>query len=103
MARFSLKKNIRLIVKGAGQSVIPNPEGIPTVVNSPAVMIELKAGVVDITDPVVIERIRRDQKYNTPEGIIEISEEEIEVEHIKTEALKAADEKIKERKKNRSK
>jgi len=103
MARFSLKNPIRLIVRGASQSVIPNPSGIPMVVNMPSVTIELKAGITDITDPEVIERIRRDGKYNTPEGIIEISEEEIEAVQIKTRKLKEADAEIKEKRKARNK
>lgn len=100
MARFSFGKPIKLIVKGAGQSIIPNPSGIPTVVNTPSVTIELK-GIMDITDPEIIERIRRDGKFDTPEGIKEISEEEIEATHIRTKKLKEADEEIKERKKSR--
>lgn len=99
MVRFSLKNPIKLVVKGASQSIIPNPSGMPMVVNSPSVTVDLKAGIVDITDQEVIDRIRRDIHYNTPEGIIEISEDEIEAAHIKTKKMKEADEEIKERKK----
>lgn len=101
MAKFSLKNPIRLVVKGAGQSVIPNPSGIPMVVNTPPFVVELKAGIMDITDQEVIDRIRRDGQYNIPEGIIEISEDEIEAAHIKTKKLKEADEEIKEIKKRK--
>ena len=103
VARFSLKVPIRLVVRGAGQSVIPNPSGIPMVVNTPSIVITLKAGINDITDQEVIDRIRRDQQYNTPEGMIEITEDEIEATHIKSKKMKEADEEIKERKRMKSK
>ena len=103
MATFSCKKPLKLVVKGAGQSVIPNPSGIPMVVNTPAVTITLKASINDITDQEVIDRIRRDGQYNTPEGMIEITEDEIEATHIKAKKMKEADEEIKERKRAKSK
>jgi len=103
MARFSLKVPIRLIVRGAAQSIIPNPSGIPMVVNTPALTITLKAGINDITDQEIIDRIRRDGQYNTPEGMIEITEDEIEATHIKAKKMKEADEEIKERKRAKSK
>jgi len=103
MARFSLKVPIRLIVRGAGQSVIPNPSGIPMVVNTPSVVVTLKAGINDITDQEIIDRIRRDQQYNTPEGMIEITEDEIEATHIKSKKMKEADEEIRDRKNKKPK
>ena len=102
-ARFSLKNHIKLIVRGASQSVIPNPSGIPMVVNTPAMTVELKPGIVNIIDQEVIDRIRRDGQYNTPEGIIEITEDEIEATEIKKKKMKEADEEIKERKRSKSK
>lgn len=101
MAKFSLKKPKKLVIRGASQSVIPNPAGIPMVINTPSKTIELKAGVVDITDQEVIDRIRHDQQYNIPEGIIEITEDEIEATEIKKKKMKEADEEIKEIKKKR--
>ena len=103
MARFSLKLPIRLVVRGAAQSVIPNPSGIPMVVNTPAMTITLKAGINDITDQEVIDRIRRDGQYNVPEGIMEITEEEIEATHIRAKKMKEADQEIKEAKIKKSK
>ena len=41
------------------------------------------AKVKEIKEQEVIDRIRRDSQYNTPEGIIEISEDEIEAIDIK--------------------
>ena len=103
MVRFSLKKPIKLVVRGAGQSIIPNPSGIPMVVNTPSIVVELKSGINDITDQDVIDRIRRDGQYNTPEGMIEITEDEIEATHIKTKKMKEADEEIKEIKRKKNK
>lgn len=95
MAKFSLKRPLKLIVKGASQSVIPNPQGIPMVVANPAVVIDLKAGIFDTEDQSVIERIRKDPHYNTTEGIIEITEEEQEALTIRSKKEKEADEEIK--------
>ena len=73
------------------------------VVNTPAMTITLKAGINDITDQEIIDRIRRDGQYNTSEGMIEITEDEIEATHIKAKKMKEADEEIKERKRAKSK
>lgn len=103
MARFSLKRPIRLLVKGSMTSVIPNPQGIPIAVTTPDKLVDLKAGIYETTDQEIIDRIRRDTHYNTPDGIIEISEDEIEASKIKEKKMKEADEEIKERKRGRSK
>jgi hypothetical protein len=99
MARFSLKRPIKLVVRGASTSVIPNPQGIPVAVNMPAKTVEIKSGIYDTTDQEIIERIRRDIHYNTPDGIIEISEDDIEAATIKEKKMKEADAEIKEMKK----
>lgn len=103
MAKFSLKNPIKLIIKGASTSVIPNPQGIPVAVNTPAKTVEMKAGIYETSDPEIIERIRRDIHFNTPDGIIEISEEEQEAIKIRTKKSKEAEEEIKERKRSRPK
>jgi len=99
MAKFSLKKPVKLIVRGASTSVIPNPQGIPVAVNTPSKTVEIPAGVYETNDQEIIERIRRDVYYNTSEGIIEISEEEQEAVKIKDKKMKEAEEEIKEVKK----
>jgi hypothetical protein len=95
MAKFSLKRPLKLIVKGASQSVIPNPQGIPMVVATPAIVVDLKAGIFDTDDASIIERIRKDAHYNTAEGIIEITEEEQEAIGIRAKKDKEADDEIK--------
>lgn len=99
MAKFSLKKPVKLVIRGASTSVIPNPQGIPMAVSVSAKTVDLKAGVYETNDPEIIERIRRDTYYNTAEGIIEISEEEQEAIKIRTKKSQEADEEIKEVKK----
>ena len=99
MAKFSLKKPVKLIIRGASVSVIPNPQGIPVAVNTPSKMVEIKAGIYETDDQEIIDRIRRDIYYNTPEGIIEISEEEQEVIKIREKKSKEAEEEIREVKK----
>lgn len=101
MAKFSLIRPIKLVVKGATQVVIPNPSGIPVVVNTPSVMVDLKVGINEINDQEIIDRIRKDQMYNVPEGIIEISEEEQEAVKIHEKKHKEAEEEIKEIKKKK--
>ena len=103
MSKFSLKKPIKLIIRGASTSVIPNPQGIPVAVSNPAKTIEIKAGVYETDDVEIIERIRRDVHFNTPDGIIEITEEEQEAIKIREKKLKEAEEEIKERKRGRPK
>ena len=103
MAKFSLKKPLKLIVRGATTSVIPNPQGIPIAVSTPSKTVEIPAGIYETTDQEVIERIRRDTYFGTPEGIIEITEEEQEAVKIKEKKMKEADEEIKERKRGRPK
>lgn len=98
MAEFSIKKPIKLIVKGSCQSVIPNAAGIPIAVNQPAVVLDLKPGVFKTDDVEVIERIRRDAHYNIIEGIMEITEEEREALNIRAKKEKEADVEIKEAK-----
>lgn len=102
MVKFSLKKPLKLVVKGACQSVIPNPQGIPMVVNVSAKVLDLKAGIFETDDQEVIDRIRRDGNYNVIDGIMEISEEEQEVLHIRAKKDKEANEEIKEMKKRKN-
>ena len=101
--KFSLKKPVKLLVKAAGQSIIPNPQGIPMVVNTPAQMIELPAGIYETNDQSIIDRIRRDVFYNTAEGIMEITEEEQEILAVRAKKEKEADEEIKVVKSKRKK
>lgn len=103
MARFSVRRQVKLVVRGANTSVIPNPQGIPMAISTPAFTIELKPGITDITDQEVIDRIRKDIHYNTPDGIIEITEDEIEAVKIKEKKMKEADEEIKEAKRKKVK
>lgn len=99
MAIFNVKKLIRIVVKGASTSVIPNPQGIPIAVNTPSLTIELKPGNNTITDQEVIDRIRRDGKFGFENGIVEFTEEEQEAVKIRTKKNIEAEEEIKEVKK----
>ena len=103
MAQFSLKKPLKLVIRGASTSVIPNPQGIPMAVSTPAKTVEIKAGIYDTDDPEVIDRLRRDTFFGTPDGIIEITEEEREAVKIRAKKDKEADEEIKERKRGKPK
>ena len=101
MSRFSLKTPVKLIIVGASTSVVQNAQGAAVAINHPSKTVEIKAGIYITEDIEIIERIRRDIHYNTPDGIIEISEEDIEAASIRDKKLKEADIEIKEAKKKR--
>ena len=101
MAKFSVAYPIKMVVKGASTAVIPNAQGIPVAVNTPARAIEIPSGIYETKDPEIIDRIKSDIFFNTPNGIIEISEEEQEAIKIREAKNKEADEMIKEAKKKK--
>jgi hypothetical protein len=102
MAIFNVSRPFKIVVKGASVSVIPNPQGIPVAVNTPAKTIELKPGNNTITDVEVIERIRQDQKFGIQDGIKEITDDDLEAISIRDKKSKEAEEEIKESKKRRA-
>ena len=99
MAKFSLAKPVRMVIRGASTVVIPNPQGIPVAVSTPAKTVNIPAGVYETNDQELIERIRSDVFFNTPRGIIEISEEEQEAVKIRAKKHQEAEEEIKAKKK----
>lgn len=101
MAKFSVSHPVKMIIKGATTSVIPNPQGIPMAVNIPGKTVLIPSGMYETKDQEIIDRIRGDVFFNTPGGIIEISEEEQEAIKIREVKNKEADELIKEAKKKK--
>lgn len=101
MARFHFAKTKRIIIRGALTSVIPNPQGIPVAVNTPAKEITIASGIFDTNDQELIERIRRDEHFGIARGMYEITEEEQEAIKIREQKNKEADELIKEAKKKK--
>lgn len=103
MAKFHNAKPLRLLIKGASTSVIPNPQGIPVAVSTPAKMVNIPQGVYETKDPEIIEKIRSDVYFGTQNGMIEITEEEQEAISIREAKMREADEEIKARKKSKQK
>ena len=96
--KFVFKRSkVTFIVKPDRMSII---DGIP--VRKEGESFVVKGGELITDDPVKIDRIRRDPKYNTPE-IKEISQEDLDAIEIKTKKLKEAEEEIKTRKRGRPK
>ena len=103
MAKFLFKQQTRrFILKSAGTVVLPNPQGIPMVVNEPGKVIEVKNGVLITEDPDVIARIRRDPQFGTEE-ITEITEDDELAIKIRKKKDKEADEEIETVKKSKKK
>lgn len=105
MAKFIFKLlNPKFVIESATRMVIPNPQGIPTVIDRPAKIIEVKNGVLDtteyikthpnITEDEIINRIRGDKHFGT-EDIREITAEDQKAIEIKQKKLKEAEEEIK--------
>ena len=105
MAKFVFKLlSPKFIIESASQMVLPNPQGIPIVVNKPVKMIEVKNGVLDtkeyvkthknVTEEEVINRIRNDKHFGTEE-IQEITAADQRAIDIKKRKLKEAEEEIK--------
>jgi len=102
MAKFHFAKSKRILIKGAEQSVIPNPMGIPTVVNTQAKEITIPAGMFETKDEELIARIRRDEQFGTARGMVEITEDEQEAIKIREKKNKEADAEIVEIKKKKN-
>jgi len=105
MAKFHFNKpNPKFVIESATQVVMPNPAGIPVVVNRPVKMIEVKNYTLDtkeyvkthpnITEEEVINRLRTDRHFGTSE-IQEITEADQRAIEIKQKKLKEAEEEIK--------
>ena len=94
MAKFSISRPLKVVVRGAMTNVIPNPQGIPVAVTVNAKTIEIKPGIFETNDAEVIERLRRDDKFGIQDGILEISEMEEKAVKIRRKKEKEADEEI---------
>jgi len=99
MARFIFKnKKVIFVVRPRTQSVIPNPKGVPMLVDDPGRTITVENGELVTKDQEVIDRIRSDSRFGT-EFIREITEADEEAIKIRNKKAKEAEEEIKSLKK----
>ena len=93
VAKFILKHDTTFIMSNEIQQIVVGPQG-PTVVVTPSRTVKIPSGIYVTEDKDIIERIRKDSKYNTEE-IGEVSAEDEEVIQIKNKKMREADEEIK--------
>lgn len=91
---------MKFIQEDARQSIINNLNNIPTAINHPAKIIEIKNFELITEDEEVIKRIRRDPSYGTIE-ITEITAEDEKAIKIRERKIKEAEEEIKKLKEAR--